>query len=98
MSYMPVAVSYRRRVTTDASAAAAGRMTGASGNAERLADAILERRRLPPELLLRACRVRPRVPEQELELPARYERRYAEASGQRVAESRARTSERHWQH
>src|SRR4051812_26845132 len=98
MSYMPVAVSYRRRVTTAASVASAGRIRGTSGNAQRLADAVLERSRLPPELLLRPRRVRRGVPEEKLELPARDERRDAEASGHEFAERRAGTGDRHRQH
>src|SRR4051812_16855522 len=97
MSYMPVAVSYRRRVTTGASAAAAGRISGfgsGNGEAERLTDAVLERRRLPAELLLGAGRVGRRVPEQELELAARDERRDAEAGRERVAERRGGARER----
>src|SRR4051812_47618088 len=83
MSYMPVAVSYRSRATAAASSGAPERMDGAS--AKRGADAVLEGRRLPAELLLCARRVGRRVPEQELELPARDERRDAEARGQEVA-------------
>src|SRR3954471_8102473 len=105
MSYMPVAVSYRSRVTTAASAVAAGRIRGfwpgsanPAGEAERLADAVLERRRLPAELLLRAGRVGGGVPEQELELTARDERWDAEARGQRVPEGRGGTGDRHRHH
>src|SRR3954447_23718469 len=102
MSYMPVAVSYSSRVTTAASAVSAGRIRGfwpASANAareaERLANAVLERRRLPAELLLRAGRVGRGVPEQKLQLPARDERRDAEARGQEVPEGRGGTGDRH---
>src|SRR4051794_41922621 len=83
MSYMPVAVSYRSWATAAASSGAPGRMDRASG--KRGADAVLEGRGLPAELLLCARRVGRRVPEQELELPARDERRDAEARGQEVA-------------
>src|SRR4051812_45848554 len=54
--------------------------------AKRLADAVLERRRLPPELLLRARRVGLRVPQQELELATRDQRRDAETIREEVAE------------
>src|SRR3954471_7047916 len=104
MSYMPVAVSYRSRVTTAASAVAAGRIRGfwpgsanPAGEAERLANAVLERRRLPTQLLLRAGRVGRRVPEQELELAPRDERSYAEARREAVAGNRERACDRHRQ-
>src|SRR4051794_41880665 len=54
--------------------------------AKRLADAVLERRRLPPELLLRARRVGLRVPQQELELATRDQRRGFGTIREEVAE------------
>src|SRR2546423_13033066 len=98
MSYIPVAVSYRRRATTPASSVPAGRITSASGKRQRFADAVLERRRLPAELLLRARRVGGGVPQQELELAARDEGSDARTGGERVAEGSHRARERHWEH
>src|SRR4051812_42079794 len=94
MSYMPVAVSYRSRATAAASSGAPGRMDRASG--KRGADAVLEGRGLPAELLLCTRRVGRRVPEQELELTARDERRDAEARGQEVAGRGGGAGHRHW--
>src|SRR4051794_32635612 len=92
---MPVAVSYKSRATASTSSGRAGRIRGASGKSQGLADAVLERRRLPAELLLSARRIGSGVPEQELELAAGDEWRDPGARRERVACGGNGARERH---
>src|SRR5256885_16365644 len=74
---MPVALSYGSSTAASSSSGRAGR-TLIRSDAKRLqrpADSLLERRRLPAELALRLGRVGRRVPEEEVKLAARQERR-----------------------
>src|SRR5256885_4032130 len=87
---MPVALSYRSSTAASSSSGRAGR-TLIRSDAKRLqrpADSLLERRRLPAELALRLGRVGRRVPEEEVELAARQERRAPDHAAEPLARGR----------
>src|SRR2546423_10586885 len=75
--YMSPAVEYTSGASAGTSSSRARRTRGASATVERRDGrpySLLERGRLPAELLLRPGGVRPGVPAEEVELPARQER------------------------
>src|SRR5947209_10873068 len=98
---MPVAVAYSSAATASASECRPGRMrrsAGATSEArrfERRGEALLERGRLEPELLLRLRRARRGVPEEEVELPPGEHRPAPEHAGPALARRRQQLRDRH---